>query len=255
MVNKESNRKFLLIDIGNSTVKWAISTGLDVSILQRQPYAQDVSENFFVDLWSGIEPPDRVLVTCVGNEKIRMALEAACVSLWGLIIEKVISSPKWRSLINSYTISSDLGSDRWCAMVAAHQLSHSGYIVVDCGTAVTIDVVDYTGQHLGGYILPGLELMRKSLGLHTAQVKVGEANNETDSLQPGISTAACVKAGILLAAVKSIESVVERQVKDNRDVRCYLTGGDADPVAALLSVKYDIIPDLVLRGLIYLAEK
>lgn len=255
MATKLVTKRSLLIDVGNSTVKWAISTDLPVSNVLRQRYTESVNDDYFIHLWRDIVKPEKILVTCVARERIWQAVAEACFTLWAIKPQRIISLKQWQNVTNAYPETADLGSDRWCVIVAAHKFAGSDCIIVDCGTAITIDIVNKAGQHLGGYIMPGVEMMEKSLGLHTAKVKIEKINSESDTLMPGTSTAQCVQAGIYLAVVKSIEGVFEQFYKKNSGVQCYLTGGDADIIAEYLSVKYQVIPDLVLRGLAYFAEE
>jgi type III pantothenate kinase len=115
--------------------------------------------------------------------------------------------------------------------------------VIDCGTAITVDVLDTYGKHQGGLISPGLMLMKKSLSLGTEQLQFSETHHAFGLAR---NTAAAIYSGTLLAAVGLIEHVVARQ-PDNMQV--ILTGGDAQLVAERLVFKPVIDADIVLRGL------
>jgi type III pantothenate kinase len=265
----------LLIDIGNSSLKWAIlkmgsesnfpSPILsDSSIgkfdsdpifnMHSQQYPENVTAAFFIECWKNVEKPIKIIASCVAQKHVWQALVVACEKLWELDIQKVESRKEGCGLINGYHNASDLGSDRWCAMIGTCQVADSAFIVVDTGSALTVDMVNESGQHLGGYIAPGLSMMKKSLGLHTAQVKVDAAQNLTPSLSLAQSTKECVEAGIHLSAVKLIEAVFENESRQVKTLQCYLTGGDANLIAGLLGFKCVIMPDIVLRGLAYIAE-
>ena len=245
----------LLVDIGNSSVKWGQIEGgstKSVSAMSQQYYPENVSSSFFIECWKMLDKPENIIVSCVARHQVWQALEQACEQLWALQVKKISSIKKGFGLVNAYKQPADLGSDRWCAMIAALNETTTDFIIVSCGSAITLDVVSSSGKHLGGYILPGLAMMKKSLASDTADVKV-TLEQIKPSLLPANSTAGCVDSAINLAAVKLIEAVYQQQKKSAESVQCLLTGGDAAFVADLLSIKCVMMPDLVLRGLATIA--
>ena len=241
----------LLVDIGNSSVKWGQIEGgstKSVSAMSQQYYPENVSSSFFIECWKTLDKPENLIVSCVARHQVWQALEQACEQLWALQVKKISSEKKGFGLVNAYKQPSDLGSDRWCAMIAALHETTSDFIMVSCGSAITLDVVTSSGKHSGGYILPGLAMMKKSLASDTADVKV-TLEQIKPSLLPANSTAGCVDSAINLAAVKLIEAVYQQQKKSAESMQCLLTGGDAAFIAELLSIKCVMMPDLVLRGL------
>lgn len=244
----------LLVDAGNSAVKWGVFSAQKPLSLLRESYPEKISNVFFKALWKNEIKPDAVFVSCVANELVWKAMELACLELWEIKAVKVISPQHGHGVINAYSFASELGSDRWCAILAAHQQAQkSATIVIDCGTAITIDVVNPSGQHCGGYILPGLGMMQRSLGMQTANIKLDQNTTDSSSLTPADSTTACVLSGIHLAAVAAIEAVVMAKQKEYDNVEAYLTGGDANALSALLSIQHSVIPELVLQGLALIA--
>jgi type III pantothenate kinase len=244
----------LLIDIGNTSVKWALEYSNDPLTMFQQRYPRDCDEAFFTELWENLEKPDKVFVTCVANAEVWDALESSIDSLWNLKAERVIAAASGDGVTNAYSSPADLGSDRWCALIGAYHATNSDIVVVDCGSALTIDVVKKSGEHLGGYILPGISMMKQSLGINTAQVAVDTAVTHTESLLPAKSTSGCVNVAAILASVSLIEAVFKQQADKSTGVQCLLTGGDADLIAGYLTVEYVKLPDLVLRGMAYMAE-
>jgi len=241
----------LLVDIGNSAVKWsALSDDDQLSPMAHHYYpSQNITSTFFNKLWADLDKPKKVFVSCVAKGDVWQALQQSCGELWSVDVVRMSSPKKACGLTNAYTDVESLGSDRWFAMLAAfnEQTTASASIVVGCGSALTLDVIDSKGLHQGGYILPGLAMMKKSLAMDTENVSV-DLKLSSLSLLPATTTAGCVDAGILLSAVKLIEAVFEEQSKQNK-AHCYLAGGDAALIANLLSIKYVIIPNLVLKGL------
>jgi len=241
----------LLIDIGNSSVKWGhIEHGnaINVSTMSQQYYPEKVSAAFFIEYWKTLDKPENIMVSCVAKQQVWQALEQACDQLWALQPKRITSAKEGFGLVSTYKQPADLGSDRWCAMIGAFHETTSDFVMVSCGSAMTLDVVTSSGKHSGGYILPGLAMMKKSLASDTAGVKV-ILEQAKPSLLPANSTAGCVDSAINLAAVKLIEAVYQQQNKSAESMPCFLTGGDAPFIAELLSIKCVMMPDLVLRGL------
>ena len=115
--------------------------------------------------------------------------------------------------------------------------------MVDAGSAVTIDIVDADGLHLGGYIVPGLGLMHRALWEGTDQIKV-ELKQGVNIANPGVSTDEAVDKGCVLMLVALIESMVERY-----QCLTVVTGGDGMLLLEQLAVDAEYLPDLVLDGL------
>lgn len=148
---------------------------------------------------------------------------------------------------NAYAEPARLGVDRWLAVVEAWHRDGAA-IIIDCGSALTVDAVDAAGAHLGGYIVPGLGMLRESLFRGTAQVRVTEAVNTGVGL--GRSTSEGVEHGVLRMSVAFVADVVVELRKTLNDTcSVYLTGGDARVLQPLLPFQVPCDPDLVLDGL------
>lgn len=152
---------------------------------------------------------------------------------------------------NGYEQHERLGLDRWLALVAAYRFSQAACLVLDLGTAVTADFVAADGQHLGGFICPGMPLMRSQLRTHTRRTRYAdtEAVQALGSLRPGRSTAEAVERGcslMLQGFVQSQLTLAAELLGETFEV--FLTGGDAALVAAMLP-RARVMPDLVFVGL------
>ena len=142
-------------------------------------------------------------------------------------------------------------SDRWLALVAARQLASGTVAVIDAGTAVTLDIVSAEGRHMGGIILPGLELMSASLQQKASGVRLGygELVSEQSSLL-GKDTRSCIEKGSLYAVTGAIEHVLNRFHVQAGEVRSVIIcGGNGEQVKAELNIRCQLIPDLVLQGM------
>lgn len=152
---------------------------------------------------------------------------------------------------NGYADYQRLGMDRWLAVVAGYQLAGRACVVIDLGTAVTSDLVNAQGQHLGGFIVPGSKLLRAALLEHTQLIRY-EDRAAWDLLDPspGVNTAQAVECGcglMLSGFVQEQLRVAHRLLGDDPVV--ILTGGDAKAVEPLLPDSTLVVPDLVFRGL------
>ena len=150
-------------------------------------------------------------------------------------------------------MTSAFGADRWAALVAARHMAPNGAVVVDCGTTITVDAVDHTGQHLGGVIVPGIWLMRQSLAEGTGRIgRVGDGTIDVMSRD----TSGAVATGTVLAAAAAVDRIVgEYQKRLGEEARTLITGDEADLVMSRSSTAFEKWQDLVLRGLWIAAER
>lgn len=152
---------------------------------------------------------------------------------------------------NGYEEPQRLGLDRWLALVGAYQLSPGNCLVLDLGTAVTSDFVTATGDHLGGYICPGVPLMRNQLRTHTRRIRYDDAAAEQaqTTLAPGRSTVEAVERGCSLMLRGFVLTQLDvARVHWGEDFAVYLTGGDASLVSEMLPQAH-LVSDLVFVGL------
>lgn len=152
---------------------------------------------------------------------------------------------------NGYSDYTKLGMDRWLALVAAYERHRGACVVIDLGTAITVDFVRADGQHLGGYIAPGSKLLRNGLKRHTRLIRYDE-NLLGDLLlpSPGCNTAEAVEFGcdLMLAGFVREQRRIAHQILGD-DMLVILTGGDAERMAEALPGECCVINDLVFDGL------
>ena len=162
------------------------------------------------------------------------------------------SQKKGFGVVNGYDRPEQLGVDRWVCLIAARQRHLGPACVADCGTALTLDLLDGDGEHRGGLIVPGLHLMRESLSRRTVNVR------EYSGVSSGPwakNTADAVVGGTLLTLV----AVIERFVRDSAaglvsTPPLLITGGDAQAISERLDIPFVWAPQLVLEGLSIVAE-
>lgn len=238
----------LLIDMGNTRLKWAFTTA--GQILAGAPLVNDrISRDELFRLWKGIYRPRRIAVSCVSANRLLELVQSVARELWlDVDIIQVKSQAQAFGVINAYQQPEKLGVDRWLSLVAVWQQYHTSACIVDCGTAITVDLIDAHGRHQGGLISPGLMLMKKSLGQGTEALPVSEASHPFALAN---YTEAAIYSGTLMAVIGLIEHVLAKQPAN---MRLILTGGDAELIAGQLDVRPTVDPDLVLRGLLCVLE-
>ena len=238
----------LEVDFGNTRIKWR---NLDASVVgtagAEVRHANTVSS--FIAALQNEERPDAVRVASVRRGDSLDEFSRWVSGYWQLTPVLAEVSKQCAGVTNSYTDVSRMGVDRWLAMLSAYQKAPGACIIVDGGTALTIDVLDSSGFHLGGFILPGLALMARALEANTG-IRLQETDTEL-SVLPGRNTEQAVRNGAIATAAALIEKTHIEISAEAQAVRTYLSGGDAAVLQSCLNVSGDVIisPDLVLDGL------
>lgn len=248
----------LLVDIGNSRVKWA-RLGPDGIVGEQSAAAY---ADWSVAQWHHAlfraGPADRVLAASVAEDSTDAALVAAAQLAGGRAVQFVATTREAAGVRNGYADPELLGVDRWVAVIGAYARVRGACVVADLGTAATVDVVAADGSHLGGYIVPGPALMVAAL-LHStsdlgarhaaggvARSPQGFADNTRDAIERG---------GRLALAALVDRCVVDAGRREGRQPRLLVTGGAAAEVLPHLATPAEHVADLVLRGLAELARE
>ncbi|MBL1264597.1 type III pantothenate kinase [Methylomicrobium sp. RS1] len=238
----------LLVDIGNSRLKWA-TTMPGGFVVGTAIENHALTEVRLAEAWGRLPKPDRLAISCVSARRLAETVHLAAARLWpGIAVFEAKSEAQAFGVTNAYLQPEKLGVDRWLALLAARRHYASPVCIADCGTAITLDLLDEHGRHLGGMISPGLELMKKSLSAGTAALIYEDS---AFAVGPANHTGAAIYSGVVSAAAGLIEHVFSAQADS---CRLLLTGGDAPLIASQLGFSYRIDPDLVLRGLSLLLE-
>ena len=164
---------------------------------------------------------------------------------------------QFNDLTNGYLDPGLLGADRWLALIGAWTRERSALCVVDAGTTVTVDSVDAEGRHLGGLIVPGIQMMRESLMRKTSDI-ARAAEHSTPSLAGVLAnnTVGAVSRGAVFALAGLADRAAEfiEQSTGTRP-KLLITGGDAGMIIGIMGSRAEIVPDLVLRGLAAVAAE
>lgn len=232
--------KLLLIDAGNSRVKWAVAEG---DAWLHQGVLDNAQAAMLPALFSRLPAPHRVLVSNVAGPHRMEQVQQACAA-WSCMVEFISAGAEQCGVLNRYEQPMQLGSDRWAALIAARQHERGASLVVNCGTATTVDALSAEGEFLGGLIVPGMQLMQRALAAETANLAAAAGSfhefprNTADALFSG--------------AVRATAGAIRMQyaaLSKRGPARCLLSGGNAGLVEAHLDLPRVRVDDLVLRGL------
>ncbi len=246
----------LLIDIGNTRLKWAELRGGVLSPQNAFAHTDADRANLIEQMQTDVVRPERVLISNVGGADIAAACISAVRARWSVEPELIVSTAYAAGVTNAYREPEKLGVDRWLAMIAARAMNPGALCVVSVGTAMTIDGVDVDGRHLGGLIVPGPQLMVSSLLENTSEIAARATHPRMDDALFADHTFGAIHQGArhaLAALVGRAVDEIERALSTRSTV--VLTGGASDRVASLLDSDYQLVPDLVLRGLATIAAQ
>jgi len=240
----------LFVDIGNSRLKWAQCEKNVLSPIQAINYQLvdfiDILEKF----WKNLAIPSNVYISNVGKPNLNILLNEWCEKVWNISPIFAQTNKKTCDILNGYENPQTLGVDRWLTLIGSKPYLSKNLCVVDCGTAVTIDILQINGLHLGGLILAGLQTSRDALTQKAAALKNIKFNQEVKDLNLAKNT----HDGIALGTIYAIAGCIEK-VAVAHQAKVILTGGDAIFIIPHLKCHFLHLPDLVLQGLTRWADE
>ncbi|MDX1508815.1 MAG: type III pantothenate kinase, partial [Woeseiaceae bacterium] len=248
----------LLLDVGNTRLKWGIAD--DGEIHKTGSITRDkLSESGMSVLTTRLpQHVDAALASNVGGNTIATRLAGLVGAHCGCDLHFARAERSRFGLVNGYAQPRRMGVDRWVAMLGAWLELQSACVVVDAGTAVTIDAIDGDGHHLGGMILPGEALMHRSLSRDTSDipaVKPAKADAFAGLDMFGTNTRSAVGSGALHAVAGAVDRAIRTLRSNAYDATVVLTGGDASRILAALDEEPLHRPNLVLQGLAEMLER
>ena len=266
----------LLVDIGNTRIKWAYMARGRLGRQHAEAHAGWSAEDYARRVFGTKKGISRILVSSVAGDRVNRLFTAAARKAAGQVPARSgrvahVSEGRRRTLAPEFVVSQReaggvtttylepwrLGVDRFAMAIGGHQLARPRPVcIVAVGTTLTIDLVDGTGRHLGGAILPSPRLMVDSLLKNTDGIRKRAKGGESgDRSLFARTTRTAIEQGALYAAAATIDRAAEeaRWVLDRRPL-LLLTGGGAADVAPLIRTPHTAAPDLVLQGLAVLAE-
>jgi len=236
----------LAIDAGNTRIKWGVHDG---ARWRKQAWLDTRRPQGLKRALAGLPAPQAIVVSNVAGaalrEKLRRALPARPAPQW------VKSVRAQCGVRNGYTHPAQLGCDRWAALIGARRLHAGALVVVNAGTALTVDALTDEGVFVGGLIVPGVDLMREALAHNTAAL----------ALRPGKFSFFPASTGdaIVSGALNALAGAVERMARfleqaGQPQPACVLSGGGAALLAPQLNLEVKVVDNLVLEGLLAIAR-
>jgi type III pantothenate kinase len=233
----------LCIDCGNTRLKWGLRE-------DGRWLAQDALPTADAGRLGDAMPqlPSRIVACNVAGKAVGAAIEALAAKSV-IPLYWVRSQAQQCGVTNRYDNPAQLGADRWAALIGACGMHGGACLVVNAGTATTVDVLDAEGIFQGGMILPGLAMMREALARNTAGLPLAEGSwrdlpRNTDD---------AIASGCLNATLGAIERMF-RRIADAQQPLCLLSGGASESLRGALTIPCREVPNLVLEGLGRIAE-
>ncbi|WP_339483763.1 pantothenate kinase [Pseudomonas sp. RL_5y_Pfl2_73] len=240
----------LELDCGNSFIKWRVLCADGVTPVEGGVVSSDS------DLLVSLNNAEKFQLKKCRLVSVRTleetdSLVASLVDMFGLLVTRAVPAREMAGVKNGYQDHERLGLDRWLALLGGFHLASGACLVLDFGTAITADFVAGDGVHLGGFICPGMPLMRNQLRTHTRRIRYDDmaAERAHESLAPGRTTVEAVERGCMLMLRGFVLTQLElAQQYWGRDFVVFLTGGDANLVSGVVPGA-KVVPDLVFVGL------
>jgi len=244
----------LLIDIGNTRIKWARFDERGMGAQSAAVHANWTPDEFVQQILNSGPRAERVLIANVGGQRMGELAQAAIRTTWQIEPRFVHSPAAQGGLRNAYPEPAKLGVDRWLCLLGGRALEPRPLCVVSVGTAMTIDGLDAGGQHLGGVIVPGPELMVSSLLKNTSDIAQRAQGGQTRDALFADNTLGAIQQGAIHALAALVDRSLEtlEQQLGERPV-LLLTGGAGARLQGAIHAAGREIPDLVLRGLAVVA--
>ncbi|RDS82853.1 type III pantothenate kinase [Dyella monticola] len=237
----------LLLDLGNTRLKWALATDVGWHARGAVAWEEDVP-TALAQAWRNQPPPQDVFGASVVDATRELQVARVVSETFARDVQWVRTPAEGCGVRNAYAEPQRLGVDRFLAMVAARAAGQAPCVLAGIGTALTLDALAADGQHLGGLIAPGPLLMQQSLLGATVRVRPDRpgviraiADNTTDAVTSG-----CWQA--VAALIERFANHVARQHPGTQ--RLLLDGGDAGALLSLLDIPAELATDSVLRGLL-----
>lgn len=247
----------LLIDIGNTRIKWAVpQAAAQIDTDRRQiswAYLDVVTHENVASLenmWHTL-PITEVIISNVASEALYKEVCAVLIDTLGhtLPIQRFVAQNNYAGITNHYQHPEKLGSDRFAALIGVHQMfPDQNVLLATCGTATTIDTLTAEGHFVGGVIVPGLGTMASSLAIKTAQLPHVENMTQTITVTAD-NTVDAIVSGCVMAQIGAFMQIYEQQRAKFGQITSVLAGGAAAALSPYLPVPHTIIEQPVLTGL------
>lgn len=244
----------IFIELGNTSIKVAVSINgiykLLGSVKHHAKVSESLNETFDIDT----DEVSQVYVCSVANVSINAELTQYIHQTFQVYPTFLATQPESCGIKCGYERFENFGVDRWMAIIGACGHTSQPTIIVDAGTALTIDVV-VDKQHQGGFIVPGLGVLRESLFENTA---IPRSSMTLDEIPEGLlakDTDNAIMGGTLYMLSAFINTLLENlETETGRRFRCIGTGGDFETLKPMLDNQFEVIDDLTLLGMVEIIQ-
>lgn len=236
----------LAVDAGNSRVKWALHDG---RAFAKEDWVALAEVRELRGEWARLPQPSRIVVANVAGDGLRDGL-GELFAMWHAEVIWVAGRRSQCGVTSRYEDPAQLGPDRWAALIGARHLEKSACLVVNSGTAMTVDALSASGEFLGGLIVPGFDLMHQSLARSTALLSAERGRyaafprNSADAITSGAIHALC-------GAVDRMKN--EMAAAGHGEPAVLIGGGAGGVLAEHLRMRARYVERLVLEGLVRIA--
>jgi type III pantothenate kinase len=233
-----------LVDVGNTRTKYCISNYGRRSTIAS--FANEQLSNEFLD--STFSKTDKLIIACVSHNELADKIKLWCYQN-NIGYQQVVSEKSKNGVISAYHTPKQLGVDRWLTLIAASSLHpRKNILIVDAGTATTIDLLASNGKHQGGWILAGIDTLFSCVLENTSQVQASAGKSA--SLTFGFNSSDNVNNATWAATVGAINLAIAEGERQGIAVdEVLLTGGNGLTLSSLLLCECTVIEDLVFIGL------
>ena len=236
----------LAVDAGNSRVKWALHDG---RVFVREGWVTRADIDALDAQWSALPAPSSIVIANVAGDEVDERLRTLC--------KRWQTAPRWASsarsqagVFNRYDEPSQLGVDRWAALIGARRFCSDACVVVNAGTATTIDALGAQGEFIGGIIVPGFDLMHESLASNTARLSAERG----DFIPFPRMTRDAITSGAIQALCGAVERMRDTMLAaGHQKPELIFSGGAGELVARHMGKPVRIVDKLVLEGLVQIA--
>ncbi len=235
----------LQLDAGNTRIKWRVTDNGKI-VASGHQLTRTMLNGEPLEL-PAVTELESAQLSNVAGAAVEAHLLAQLRAQFAIDLQVAVVSQRVGLVSCGYQNPETLGIDRWLALLAAFHKHPAALVVVNAGSAVTVDIVDANGVHQGGYIVPGMRLMQEALWRGTDRVKVDQLTPE-EFHTAGVTTEQAVGRGCQLMVLALIERLLYEQSLDKR-AELIIAGGDGELLNRQLSVTGQYHPDLVLDGL------
>ncbi len=234
----------VLFDIGNTRTKYCIVE----HGYRSAPKAisnDELSYDFLTEQFFG---STKFLVASVSHNKLTDSIESWCQQN-KVSYRRITSEAKKNKVKTAYQEPSQLGIDRWLALIGTSEaLPEKNVLIIDAGTATTVDLIAANGQHQGGWILAGVNMLITSVSANTIQVHAN--HEEQEKIAFGTNTSENVHNAAWAATVGAVNMAISQSEQLGVIIdEIVLTGGNSHILSSLISQKNLVIEDLVFMGL------